>query len=77
MTCYQQTDPDYQCSSADPLYITSNINDNGIIIIIIITIITIIIIQGLSTLSHSQKWRVSRARGHSVTGGTHDCIDQF
>ena len=53
MTCYQQMDPDYQCSSADPLYITSNINDNGIIIIIII--ITIIIIQGLSTLSHSQK----------------------
>jgi len=39
--------------------------------------IIIIIIQGLSTLSHSQKWRISRAKGHSVTGGTHDCIEQF
>jgi len=70
-------DPDYQWSSADPLYITSNINDNGIIITIIIITIIIIIIQGLSMLSRSQKWRISSARGHSVTGETHDCIEQF
>jgi len=37
-------------------------------------IIIIINIQGLSTLSHSQKWRISSARSHSVTGGKHDCI---
>jgi len=39
--------------------------------------VIIIIIQGLSTLSHSQKWRISSARGHSVTRGMHDCKEQF
>jgi len=34
----------------------------------------LVIIQGLRMLSHSLKWRISSARGHSVTGGTHDCI---